>query len=262
MSMFDGMTFSLGDSEGTESPQTQEPVDNGSPDSLANPFLKNIPEGEREIVAKYVKDWDAGVTQRFQKIHEEYKPYKDLGADPVTMQQAFQVYQALNSDPKAFYETLTQLMEEQEQEMAEPEVDLNSIDLDDGAKTLLRQQQLEMQALKEQMERQAAEREHEKQLAALDTLMQNLHTKHGDFDDRSVLMRISEGMSPEDAVQDYNNWVQELVSSQNKNRRPSAPVMGSGGGVPLGQVDRKTLNESSSARTSLVAQMLQARQSS
>ena len=42
-------------------------------------FLNNIPEQDRAIVGRYARDWDGAVTKQFQKIHEQYKPYKELG---------------------------------------------------------------------------------------------------------------------------------------------------------------------------------------
>ena len=60
---------------------SQGPV--GAPEedlSLASPFLNKIPASDRTVVGRYIKDWDAGVTKKFQDYSSRIKPYEALGA--------------------------------------------------------------------------------------------------------------------------------------------------------------------------------------
>src|SRR5215471_8064679 len=96
-----------------------------NPDVLGNPFLSKIPVGDREIVAKYIKDWDRGVTQRFQQIHQQYQPYKDLGASVEDLQGAWALQQMINEDPNRVYELLGQIIGNdggQQQQQQQPQV--------------------------------------------------------------------------------------------------------------------------------------------
>jgi hypothetical protein len=99
-----------GDESGGNS-QTQQDQGQNTGDSLAGDFLKNVDPAHKIILEPYVKQWDAGVTKKFQDLHSQYAPYKDLG-DPETLQQAIGLYQALNSDPQAFFEAMQEAFDE------------------------------------------------------------------------------------------------------------------------------------------------------
>src|SRR5436190_20090017 len=72
------------------------------PGTLASPFLKNVNPSDRPVLERYLKDWDANVTRRFMSIHDQYRPYKDLG-DLDTIQSAMAVYNLLGNDPMQIY---------------------------------------------------------------------------------------------------------------------------------------------------------------
>src|SRR5215831_7559944 len=83
------------------SPQTSPSGEQG----LANDFLARVPEADREVVGRYVKDWDAGVTRRFQDIHARYQPYDQLGQYS-DLAQYKAVFEYLRDNPQAVYKTL------------------------------------------------------------------------------------------------------------------------------------------------------------
>ena len=226
-----------------------------STEGLASPFLSNIPEADREVVAKYIKDWDAGVTKRFQEINEKYAPYKEV--EPETFQQAVQLYEMATTDPMQLYTALQQWVKDNEMEIeVDDGTDSGVEELDPTAKELkqLKAEMAELKAFREENTRKSEEAE---QLAALDKTMQALHTKHGDFDDEAVLLRMRRGMKPEDAVKDYNSWLDEKISSRTKKPSAAYPVLDGKGGSPLGQVDRSKLTDDK-VRKALVMEALAA----
>jgi hypothetical protein len=41
-------------------------------------YLEPLPESVRPLVEPAFKEWDAQVTKRFQSLHSEYEPYKQI----------------------------------------------------------------------------------------------------------------------------------------------------------------------------------------
>src|SRR5213078_3895076 len=74
--------------------------------SLANGFLERVSPEHRAIVEPYVRQWDAGVTRRFQELHSQMAPYQELGAEPEQMQQALEIMEILNTNPWQIYGVL------------------------------------------------------------------------------------------------------------------------------------------------------------
>jgi len=225
------------------------PVGNSdSEDSLSSPFLEGVEEADREIVSKYIKDWDGQVTQKFQSIHEEYAPYKDLGASAEQVQQAMQLYRMAEVDPPGFYRYIGELL-----------TDMDMMDTDTGTggeeapatsnlpeyegipeefMTDYQSMKEEIGGLRDFVNGAKAEKESAGQQRQLDELLSGLHTDHGDFDDPAVMGRILQGMDPKDAVKDYQDMVTKVINSRNK--RPNPPTLG-GGATAIDQVDSSKL---------------------
>ena len=240
------------DFDGTE--EANPPVgDEGSEDHV-NPFLSNIPDDDRLVVEKYVKDWDAGVTKRFQAIHEQYKPFK--GVDTTKFEQAMYLHDMANNNPMELYMALDKWVKENEQMDDIDVIDENLVDLPDAAAKQVQMLKSQIEELNGKLTEKLQNDETEKQMAELDKTMGKLHNKYGDFDDEPVLLRMRKGMSPEDAVKDYNKWLDNLVSSRTKKPTPF-PTLNGAGGSPLGQVDRSKLTDAKT-RKELVMQALAA----
>ena len=97
--------------EGQGPPQAPEPSGGEGGDSLGNAFLERVPPEDRPIVEPYVKQWDAGVTRRFQALHSTYDPYREFvesQVDPTQMQNALQLYELLDTNPQQLYLLLQQ----------------------------------------------------------------------------------------------------------------------------------------------------------
>lgn len=55
-------------------------------------------ESHRPIVAQHLREWDKGANAQFQKIHNDYRPYRDLG-DINTLQQSVNFVRRMQADP-------------------------------------------------------------------------------------------------------------------------------------------------------------------
>lgn len=55
-------------------------------------------ESHRPIVAQHLREWDKGANSQFQKIHNDYRPYRDLG-DIQTLQQSVNFVRRMQADP-------------------------------------------------------------------------------------------------------------------------------------------------------------------
>lgn len=219
------------------------------PDSLAEGFLSAVDPDHRSIVEPYIKEWDAGVTKRFQSIHDQYKPYKELGADFDDIQAAWQLAQAFNNDPEGtlrraievyrengieldMSEFQTQVPEGQQQTPPEPTVPSGYQGLPEEFVSEFSQMKQVLGTVAQDIieRREAQQRDADRQ--QFDTYISSLHTTHGDFDDHYVATRMANGMTPEDAIADFKKMVANYANSQINN---PAPLIFGGGGTP-GQV--------------------------
>lgn len=226
-------------------------------DSIASPFLAAIPEQDRNIVAKYIKDWDAGVTKKFQGIHEQYKPYKELG-DYERVKMAMDVVAVMEEDPQLFYENLAQALGLNEEEMsdifdpAQNEQPQNqNTDPRDAEISDLRAMVESMQTNFQQSQQSAVEKQ---QMDELDNYIKNMHNEHGDFDEDWVLLQISKGTDPVEAVKSWNSMINDKVGSFAK--RPSPNILSGQGSSPGNQVDPSKFD--AKQRKDYIAEMLSA----
>lgn len=150
-------TEALDWSQLTESPeqstntggQATEVVGEGDNPKWAK-FLEAIPREFHEPVKAQLKEWDQGVNQRFQEIHQQYepfKPFRERNIDPQRLDRAYQLAERLAQDPVGFYNDLRtglisrgQLADAQEvQQEAQADVD----EFTEGDPYAQRMQQLE-----------------------------------------------------------------------------------------------------------------------
>lgn len=248
-------------------PVVEETIDYG----LSESFLNQIPEEHRGIVGKYVKNWDGTVTKKFQDIHEQYKPYKELG-ELEELQRAAKFANEFRQNGegmfgkmlKGFFETygdqayarLNELMGIQTQQEAgemaynddgewedfangEEEPDPRDIQLANMAEKL------------EQFEQWQAEQQEKAEMAeassVLDNLVSQIHTARNDIPEEFILDGFAAMKNPQQIVESWDSWFggrqtngQQPVSTS----RPLPPNVGGQGGVPsAGQVDVKSLDK-------------------
>jgi hypothetical protein len=230
-------------------------------------ILEQVDPAHRAIVEPYLGKWDAGVSRRFQELHGELQPFQQIGADPETLAQAFQLYQAIDSNPQGVLEMLQQAMAEvappgaggqqpqglQGQQPPEGEGGAAALPPEFQERFTQFEQALEYMAQQflEQQTSQTAEAED----AQLDQYLGNLKKELGDFDEEYVVAKMMAGISGEDAVKAYHAAIQQQVNS--RARQPNLPpILGGGGAVPQ---EGKSVAEASAKDTkALVANILAA----
>lgn len=235
-----------------------------SPDSLASPFLNNIPELDRQVVSKYIKDWDAGVTRKFQEIHSQYQPYKELGADIESLQAAYNIYQQLNDDPRAFYVALADALGEELAEQGQQETPPQNFNpafqgLPPEFQAEYQQTRKAVEALAQHVLNQENASKVQAEDAELDGYIKSLHEKHGDFDEEYVLTKMyNSNMDGEQAIaawkQTIQNYINQAGGVQQQNGPAFKPLHG-GGSVPQEEI-KKITDLSRKETKSLVADIM------
>ena len=255
-------------------PQQQAPAE---PDySLASDFLQQVPEADRPLLEKYVKQWDAGVTRRFQGLHEKYQPYEQLG-DPEVLQQAIQVMSLLEESPETIYQILLedvqkgaewtqrlqgQVPQQQPQSYAgqtSGEDPLQGLPPEVAARLDSQQQMLEHLAtiIVGNQQAEVAQQEDqvlEEYLGNLRTEFQSVAQQFGDFDEDYVLARMERGEDGAEAVKAFYGMIQQRVNSALAPQQNLPPVL-SGTGAPPVETQRIQDLDTKSTRN-LVADLL------
>lgn len=256
--------------DASPAPETTEETVEVVEDSLGNQFLSKIPEQDRQIVGKYVKDWDGNVTRKFQELRGQLKPYQELG-ELEQIQAAHNFYnnfrtngtQMFGTMVKEFFkhygeeapaqlEKLLGVTVSNQQEPVENEWDYSQEEPDE-TQVQLQNVQSELEQLREfreTYEQQQLESQLEKQV---DSMVSAVHNQRSDIPERFVLQGIAAGAQPEAIIAFYDEI--RSSGSQQAPRNPP-PIMGGQGGVPSGQVDVSKLD--SRGRKSAVVQFLAA----
>ena len=235
-----------------------------------------LPDSLHSTVKPYLEKWDKGVNERFSKVQSQYDPYKDfLSVDPQQINASLQLAQLVATDPRAFYDRMTQhygsewgLAAGQGQQDASTNADdysLDGLEEDNGqdlSKNPLIQQLKEQQdtiasflaSQVEAQQQQQYQAEVEAASKQIDTEFTQVAGKFG-FDavpDQAAKMIISlcaanEGLTITQAAEE----VMPLFAAQNK---PSPRILAPGGGVPANNLDPAKMGPTDTR--AMVAQML------
>jgi len=216
---------------------------------FAQGILSQIPEEDRPVVGKYYKDWDKNVTKRFQSIHEEYKPYKELG-EPNDIKDALQWIGMLNEDPVTFVKNIQQAMKESgimwDDDIEEEEETSNLPEYEGLPQSVvdkIRALEETIGGLTESVNNFTMTSQEEKEQAALDNLLGSLHNEYGNFDDDWVTLQIARGMEPSEAAEAFFSEFIPKYSSSQATRKPAPNLFsGASGSVP-NQVDTSTMTK-------------------
>lgn len=229
-----------GNDEGTPEPQAGHPA--------WQAILDNVAPEHRQEVMDQLHEWDAGVSRRFQKIHDEYAPLKELEdyGDPAGIKQAVEVYNALLENPKDTWETIGRIyglaseVEEDEEDEEYAELPLSvreklaKLDEHERVLSALTQRELDAQAREEEAQEDQA----------LEDYLQQLTEEYGEYDEDYVTGLIAAGIDGEEAVarfQEFSARFQAPIATPapKPTKRVAAPqVMSGSGGVPTsGSVD-------------------------
>jgi hypothetical protein len=232
------------------SPSQHEPVDYADYSDFTRGVLSSIPEDDRPVVAKYIKDWDGNVTRKFQEIHSHYRPYLELG-DIEDIQYAKYYTSMMQNDPAKFIRELTTAM--RDAGMSTDDLFVNDEQYENYQpgqeppqndpmvrELLARQEQYEQMlgnVYQQQQQFQQSQVE-QQQIAQLDRLMHDMHTQHGDFDDDWFLLQLEKGATPNQAINAYK----ERFGSP--ERKPAPRLLNGNGAVRQDQVDPSRLSDS------------------
>jgi hypothetical protein len=243
-----------------QSQQQQQP---GNP--AWQEFLDVLPSQLHPVVTPVLQKWDKGVQSRFEQVQSQYAPYKqflDNGVNPNDIEVALGIAQQINGDPRQFYNALTEYLQENgllddqgQQDGYSPEFDLGDDtqygeQQEDPRLQEFEQQQAAMANWILQQEQQRTEQQADQEL---DQELNQLQEKYGEFDMGYVLSLAVSGMPLEDAVNKYQQLVQQIQQSPTPGSMVPR-VMSPGGGLPAENVDPTKM--SSGDTKNLVAQML------
>lgn len=237
--------------QGGEVTQPVETQAQADPNSLAQGFLSQIPEEHRSIVEPYVKQWDAGVTRRFQELHSTYSPFKeylDAGYDADRVRAGVQLYQMLETNPQFIYNILAQELGAggQEQGQGNPQDGISDELYAELPPQLQQQLQQQAQAVAEQnkaleaiatwINTQISSEKQQQEDYQLDQYLGLLKTEYGEFDEEWVLTKMGLGMSGEDAIKAFRSFEQKVRGDGERKgvgAGSKAPEVLSGGSVVL-----------------------------
>lgn len=261
-----GAGASGGSTEGAQ-PQGQGTGAQQPDYSLAGDFLQRVPPEHRPILEPYVKQWDAGVTRRFQELHGRLQPWEQLGADPETVQQALQVFELLDSNPQMLYEFLQQELGLSPQQAAQqvvqqqgypaspsqgyPQVpqpsqypqqqtyggQQNQLGQVQGLPPEFQQKfetfERTLQALAEHTLMQHQAQQQAQEDSQLDQYLNQLRQEFGDFDEDYVLVKMHQGMDGGAAVQEYLGLVQQAMNQAGRSGQSvQLPTLSGTGAAP------------------------------
>lgn len=242
------------DPQGTEESQEDSQGPAGYSE-FASQILKEAPDEHKSILEPYIKKWDSGTQRRFQDLHNQYKPYKDLGWDEDTLGQMAEVYRVLNEEPERLYEALRdtlELSEEEQNVVEESQSDQDFQGLPPEITAQLTQQQQVLEALAQwviQQDKQSTETMEDQEF---ESYMGLLKEEFGDFDEKYVVAMIANGTDGEAAVKQWQAMAQEILQKANQATEglPPAVLSSAGGGAvaqpepqSLGSVDSKDIRQ-------------------
>lgn len=221
-------------------------------------ILEVVPQEYQNQVREQLASWDAGVNRQFQKIHDEYAPFKDLNDyDPSTLKTAADVYNALLENPKDTWETIGRVYG------LSPNGDSDDEDDDEEGYELpasvkrklskLDEHERIIGAMSQQLQQRQAYEQQAQEDAELDDYLQELADTYGEYDEDYVVGLIAAGVDGEEAIARYQQLAGAYQQPQYRNTAPN--VMSGSGGIPTsGSVNVSRLNKNDTQN--LVAEIL------
>jgi hypothetical protein len=231
----------------TQDPGTEENGATETPEPQAGHpawqgILDNVAPENREAVMAQLHEWDAGVSRRFQKIHDEYAPLKEFETlgDPDDIKQAVEVYQALLDNPKDTWETIGRVYGLSLDSIEEEEEDEDYANLPPALKERLAKLDEHEQVLGALVRHTAEEQaaiEQAQEDEALEDYLKELADEFGPYDEDFVVGLIAAGIDGEEAVGRYQeifktNSAPAATPSTAAPRAPAPQVMSGSGGIP------------------------------
>jgi len=216
-------------------------------------ILNSIPEEYHDAVIPTLQGWDRGVSRRFQKLHDEYAPYKQFeDLEPDSLKEAVNVYNALTNDPAATWEAIGRVYGLSPQQVSQAASQGEDFDLEDLPAPIrerlnrLDEHDKTLMQLSQQIQQQQAKAEEQAQDEALEEYLEELREEYGDFDEDYVVGLIASGVDGDDAVGRFQALLEDIAGNIQFEETPKQnypQVMSGGGGVPdYGQVDTSKMS--------------------
>ena len=246
---------------GTENDQNNDQQDSGNNHPAYQHILDALPEDLHPVIVPELKKWDAGVTQKFQEIHNGYEPIKgfkdfaDNGISKEDLDMALGVVNMMREKPDEVVQELVKNFDlgyVPKSELEKLQEQLNNDDdfgLDDNidienhpAFKALKDQLGDLSEFKTQAEQTRQQAEAEK---AVTEYLETLKKEHGEFDNDYVSILIANGVDGAEAVTRYqetvNQAAQRLAGAEQETPDETPVVLGGnssgGSGLPDGGVD-------------------------
>lgn len=248
--------------------------DNGAPENSGggvhpawNDMLGVIPQELHEQVLPHLRNWD----QNVQKVQQQYAPYREFsqgGWTPDRLRQAVGVAQAIEQNPRGFMDVLRRHFGDDEAE----ELVQSGPQGNDWQGQLPPEMAQQLQALQERQEliaqvimndrQQQADANEDRELQSFyDYVTQTnptykaLNEQANGLAERIVNGFLSQGMTGQQAIDSFMQFVQHTGSFHNRPKPP--PVMGAGGGGLIGSNQKTQVAKMSGSETkNLVAEIL------
>lgn len=258
------LEFLQGASGAATQSNTDDTDDNeGSPSIIPQwkPILDAVPAEYHNALLPTLQEWDANVSRRFQKIHDEVAPYKELEEyDPATVKEAVDVYTQLLENPAATWETIGKAFGlspqvSSQSDSSNDDEDFDGLELPDALRARLAKlddhdRVLDLVTTELLARRQAEEEARED--AALEAYLADLEEQYGEYDVDYVVGLIGAGVSGEEAME---RW-QAIAGSATSTSTTADPVrsalpkvMSSTGGVPAASGNAQDLSKLSNQDT-------------
>lgn len=246
-----------------------EPTGDNSPglNPAWEPVLSLLPEQFHSVVTPHFGEWDKQAQQRIEAVnsqikdYEPYKPFIEHGITSDEVEQGLRLMFEINNNPQNVYNALAEAYKfGQEVTPVTPNGDGDG----DGENPLaqlppevmaqLGQQGDLLQTVAQIVLNDANAKQANAADTELDTELNALKERIGDYDESYVLAMMQNGYSADEAGDAFMSLKQSL--GQNRPFAPSVLGNSNGGaGIPSGAIDPTKL--SSKDTRSLVAQMLE-----
>lgn len=252
-----------------------EPGGNGL-DFSYDSFLSQVPEALRSQIEPAFKNYSEGIQKSVNDQlgqYEDVKPLIEAGWEPSHLAQGVGILGMLNSEPERVLEAMLQeypqlaerfqqqqqtppapTQQQQQQQTPEndflpPEFQTKFSQMEEVINLLVQGFQQDRQQRQEYTQQQQELQELNQFTSYLDQIApEDKYPRH------FILSYVAQGLTPEQAVQEFSNYMSTQGQQQN---RQIAPIVapGSGGGTPTNQIDTSKLDRSQ--RANLIAQYLQ-----
>lgn len=230
-----------------------------------NELLSSVPEDLHSQVTPHLQNWDKGVQERFNKVHEEYagyKPFIESGITPGDLQFGLGLVEAIQNEPEKVMKALQDWMEVEGNPAGGGDSQGQINNQPQGQENGQPQTPAEYQRLEAQMNQMAQyllnqqqQTQEQAEQAKISNEIDAAKKKYPDLDEQYVISQmLYRELSAEDAAKEWQEKIEGRLAQT--KRAPVPPILGAGGTFPdsQGRLDPTKLN--SKDTKSAVAQAL------